>query len=161
MLQPMRGLLASQGYQLNGVCRQVLNQLLSVVWCQGNSIILRGRIAGFCSCQYPWLNTLIKYSPGLTLFSLRVLIIGGFFNWFGCSFLFFLLLFFLLLIIYFLFFYFNNFILFYFISFFFSLLFQAMWLTGSWCSGLVSGQSVLGGRAEFRTLDHQRPPSPT
>ena len=35
-----------------------------------------------------------------------------------------------------------------------------MWLTGSWCSGWVSGLSLWGGRAEFRTLDHQRPPAP-
>ena len=38
--------------------------------------------------------------------------------------------------------------------------YQAVWLTGSWCSGWVSGLSLGGGRAEFRTLDHQRPPSP-
>ena len=37
----------------------------------------------------------------------------------------------------------------------------AVWLTGSWCSGLVSGLSLWGGRAKFRTLDHQRPPGPT
>ena len=34
----------------------------------------------------------------------------------------------------------------------------AVWLTGSWCYGRVSGLSLLGGRAESRTLDHQRPP---
>ena len=37
----------------------------------------------------------------------------------------------------------------------------AMWLTGSWCSGQVSGLNLWGGRAEFRTLVHQRPSSPT
>ena len=37
----------------------------------------------------------------------------------------------------------------------------AVWLTESWCSSRVSGRSLWGGRAEFRTLDHQRPPSPT
>ena len=36
-----------------------------------------------------------------------------------------------------------------------------VWLRGSWCSGQVSCLSLLGGRAEFRTLDHQRPPGPT
>ena len=38
---------------------------------------------------------------------------------------------------------------------FFFLFFWTVWLTGSWCSGLVSGLSLWGGRAEFRTLDHQ------
>ena len=37
----------------------------------------------------------------------------------------------------------------------------AVGLTRSRGSGQVSGLSVLGGRAEFRTLDHQRPPGPT
>ena len=36
-----------------------------------------------------------------------------------------------------------------------------VWLTGSWCSGRVSGQSLWGGRAEFRMWDHQRSPGPT
>ena len=31
----------------------------------------------------------------------------------------------------------------------------------SWCSGLVAGLSLWGGRAEFSTLVHQRPPSPS
>ena len=31
---------------------------------------------------------------------------------------------------------------------------------GSWCSGRGSGLSLWGGRTEFRTLDHQRPPGP-
>ena len=31
---------------------------------------------------------------------------------------------------------------------------------GSWCSGQMSGLSLQGGRAESRTLDHQRPPGP-
>ena len=35
---------------------------------------------------------------------------------------------------------------------------KAVWLTGSSCSGQVSGQWLWGGRAEFRTLVHQRPP---
>ena len=39
--------------------------------------------------------------------------------------------------------------------------FHAVWLTESWCSGWVSGLSLWGGRAEFRTLVHQRPPGPT
>ena len=34
-----------------------------------------------------------------------------------------------------------------------------MWLTGSWCSNQVSCLCLWGGRAEFRTLVHQRPPS--
>ena len=37
----------------------------------------------------------------------------------------------------------------------------AVWLTGSWCSGRVSGLSLWGGRAKLRTLNHQRPPNPT
>ena len=36
----------------------------------------------------------------------------------------------------------------------------AVWLTGSWCSCRVSGLSLGGGRDNFRTLDHQRPPGP-
>ena len=36
-----------------------------------------------------------------------------------------------------------------------------MWQTGSWCSSRVSGLCLLGGRAEFRTLVHQRPPGST
>ena len=36
----------------------------------------------------------------------------------------------------------------------------AVWLTGSWCSSWVSGLSLWGGRAEFRTLDHRTRPSP-
>ena len=89
---------------------------------------------------------------------LALVITGGFVYWFGYS---------LLFLNYFLFFYFNNFfiliILFYLLFFFFlffSLFFWAMWLTGSWNSSLVSGLSLWGGRAEFRTLDHQRPPGP-
>ena len=35
---------------------------------------------------------------------------------------------------------------------------NSVWLTGSWCSGQVSGLCLWGGRAEFRTLVHQRPP---
>ena len=38
---------------------------------------------------------------------------------------------------------------------------KAMWLTGSWCSGRLSGLSLWGGRAKFRTSVHQRPPGPT
>ena len=34
-------------------------------------------------------------------------------------------------------------------------------LKGSWCSGRVSGLSLWCGRAKFRTLVHQRPPSST
>ena len=34
----------------------------------------------------------------------------------------------------------------------------AVWLTGSWCSGWVSGLTLWGGTAKFRTLDQQRPP---
>ena len=37
---------------------------------------------------------------------------------------------------------------------------QAVWLTRSWCSGHMSDLCLLGGRAEFRTLVDQRPPSP-
>ena len=40
------------------------------------------------------------------------------------------------------------------------LFFQAMRPAGSWCSGQMSGLSLQGGRAESRTLDHQRPPGP-
>ena len=43
----------------------------------------------------------------------------------------------------------------------FSLFFWAVWLTESWCSGCVSDLSLWGGRAKFRTLVHQRPPSPS
>ena len=35
---------------------------------------------------------------------------------------------------------------------------EAVWLTGSWCSGGVSGLCLWGGTAEFRTLVDQRPP---
>ena len=60
-------------------------------------------------------------------------------------------------------FYFNNFILFYFIYLFlfFSLFFWAVRLTGSWCTTRVSGVCLWGGRAELRTLVHQRPPGST
>ena len=34
-------------------------------------------------------------------------------------------------------------------------------MTGSWCSGWVSGMCLLGGSHEFRTLVQQRPPSST
>ena len=37
----------------------------------------------------------------------------------------------------------------------------AVWLTGSLYSGRLSGLSLCGGRAKFRTLVHQRPPGPT
>ena len=37
----------------------------------------------------------------------------------------------------------------------------AVWLTGSSCSGQVSGLCFWGGRVEFKTLLHQRPPSST
>ena len=94
-------------------------------------------------------------------------------HWWICTGLialfFFLLLFNFLILIILKKIYFNNiiiffyFILFYFIflSFiFFSLFFLAVWLTGWWYSGQVSGLSLWGGRAAFRTLVHQRPPGP-
>ena len=60
---------------------------------------------------------------------------------------FFLISFFILIIFYKIF-YFNNFLFFsFFLSFSFSLFFWAVWLTGSWCSGRVSGLSLWGGRA--------------
>ena len=34
-------------------------------------------------------------------------------------------------------------------------------MTGSWCSGQVSGLCLWGRRAKFRTLVHQRPPNST
>ena len=34
-------------------------------------------------------------------------------------------------------------------------------MTGSWCSSQASGLCLWGGRAKFRTLVHQRPPSST
>ena len=34
-------------------------------------------------------------------------------------------------------------------------------MTGSWCSSQASGLCLWGGRAKFRTLVHQRPPSYT
>ena len=37
----------------------------------------------------------------------------------------------------------------------------AVWLTGTWCSGRMSGLNLWGGRAEFRTLDQQRHPGHT
>ena len=37
---------------------------------------------------------------------------------------------------------------------------DSMWLTGSWCSGQVSGLSLWGERAELRTFVHQQPPGP-
>ena len=60
---------------------------------------------------------------------------------------------------------FLGFFSFFFLSFFsffcfFFLFFPIMWLAGSWCSGLGLGLSLWGGRAESRTLDHQRTPSP-
>ena len=64
----------------------------------------------------------------------------GFFYWLGCSLLSLLI------------FNFNNLKKFIFIFFlFFSLFFWAVWLTGSWSSGLVSGLSLWGGRTKFRT----------
>ena len=65
----------------------------------------------------------------------------------------------------------NNFFYYYFISIslfyfiflsfflFFSFFFWAGWLTGVWGSSRVSGLCLWGGRAEFRTLVHQRPRS--
>ena len=38
--------------------------------------------------------------------------------------------------------------------------YRAMWLTGSWCSSQVSGLSLWGGRAKFRSLVHHKPLSP-
>ena len=74
--------------------------------------------------------------------------------------------FFLIIIVYF-----NNlfyFILLYFILssfflsfYFFSHLFWAMWMKGSWFSSKASGLCLWGGRANFRTLVHKRPPSST
>ena len=40
------------------------------------------------------------------------------------------------------------------------LFFWAVWLARSSCSGWVSGLRLWGGRAESRTLDHQKFPSP-
>ena len=48
--------------------------------------------------------------------------------------------------------------LFYFILFF--LFFQAKWLAVSSWSSQLRDLSLQGGRAEYRTLDHERPPSP-
>ena len=49
-----------------------------------------------------------------------------------------------------------------FLSFyFFSLLFWAEWMKGSWCSSQASGLCFWGGRANFKTLVHKRPPSST
>ena len=89
------------------------------------------------------------------------LVFSSYYHWWIC------LLLWLLPFFIFLLFYFNNFfwffiliILLYFSFFLFSLSFWAMWLTGCWCSGLVLGLRLWGGKAEFRTLDHQRPPGP-
>ena len=60
--------------------------------------------------------------------------------------------FFILIILYFIYYYFS--------FLFFSLFFWAMWLTQSWCSSRLSGLHLWCGRAEFRTLDHQRTPGP-
>ena len=38
-------------------------------------------------------------------------------------------------------------------------MYMAMWLTGSWCSGQVSGLCLWGERAEFMTLVQQRLPA--
>ena len=86
-------------------------------------------------------------------------------------FVFTLKLFFFFLNNYFLFFYFNNFILFYltlfyFFSSFFIVLFflpfiLTVWMKGSWCSSQASSLCLWGGRANFRTLVHKRPPSST
>ena len=94
---------------------------------------------------------------------LALLIIGGLdFGLVALFFLSFCLLLFIFNNIFFIF-YFNNFIFFLlsFFLFFPSLFFWAVWLTGSWCSGQVSGLSLWGGRAEFRTLVHERPAGST
>ena len=60
--------------------------------------------------------------------------------------------------------YFNNYFilsLFFLYLFIFYLLFWAMQIKGSWCSSQGSGLCLWEGRAKFRTLVHQRPPSST
>ena len=44
--------------------------------------------------------------------------------------------------------------------FYFLFFLCTVWLAGYWCSGWGSGQSLRGGRAKSRTLDHQRTPGP-
>ena len=73
---------------------------------------------------------------------------------------------FLLLFNYFIF---NNYFLFFIITLFysfsfflfFSILFWDVWMTGSWCSSRASDLCLWRGRAQFRTLVHQKPPSST
>ena len=67
-------------------------------------------------------------------------------------------LFFILIILFY--FILSSFFLFFFLSFYFlSLLFWAVWMKGSWCSSQASRLCLWGGRANFRTLVHKRPPS--
>ena len=56
-------------------------------------------------------------------------------------------------------FYLFIFLFLFFVYFFF--FFQAMWPAGFWGFSQMSGLSLQGGRAETKTLDHQRPPSHT
>ena len=50
----------------------------------------------------------------------------------------------------------------FFLSFyFFSLFLWAVWMKGSWCPSQESVLFLWGGRANFRTLVHKRPPSST
>ena len=99
------------------------------------------------SCHW-WICFLVWLLSSFFLF----LFFDNYFLIFSNFFLYFILITFL--------FYFSFFLFFFFLSFiFFSLFFWAVWLTGSLCSGWVSGLCLWGRRAKFRTLVHQRPPS--
>ena len=127
-------------------------------------------------CDFVCIAWLLPFALGFCLsvfcFFLNI-VFSACYHWWICFFglvaLFFLSFFFLFLLllnffifnIFFKFFILITLHLFYFLSFilFFSVFFWALRLTGSWCSSWVSGLCLWGGRAEFRTLVHQRLPS--
>ena len=117
----------------------------------------QNRDSGLYEQLYTWgllsVTDLFQIFMFLLVYFLALVILGGFVYSFGCSLLFYYYCFLK-------FFYFNNFFYYLYFFFLFSLFFWAVWLTGSWCSSLVSGLSLWDGRAEFRALDHQRPPGP-
>ena len=84
-----------------------------------------------------------------------VWLLSSFFLFFSFFFYYFLIFLFLINI-----FYFNNFILFCFLSFFLPFLLSHV-ADRVWCPSCRSGLCLWGGRAEFTTLVHQRPPGAT
>ena len=128
-------------------------------------------------CAFVCIALLLPYVLGFCLsgFCLFVfsIVFSASYHWWICFlvwllssfFLPFFFYYFLIFLTFNIFLFFNNFIfsLSFFLSFSlsFSLFFWSVWLTGSWCSGRVSGLCLSGGRAKFRTMIHQRSPSST